>query len=144
MGNWLLYYSSSPSLNTKSCINGVLVVQDFCFWAVRAAGPVHKKSWAPILSNFWGQFSKCECTGTPPLTWFFGPGKNLVKGKPHYRSSILVLKPQNGEFEISKCSEPILCPRLCGTLSSSYSSLDLFCYDYQLTCFYLVRQSVYI
>ena len=42
------------------------------------------------------------------------------------------------------CSEPILCPRLCGTLSSSYSSLDPFCYDYQLTCLYLVRQSVYI
>ena len=41
-------------------------------------------------------------TGTPPLTRFFGPGKNRVKGKPRYRRSILVLKPQNGEFEISK------------------------------------------
>ena len=39
-------------------------------------------------------------TGTPPLTQFFGAGKNHVKGKPHYRRSILVLKPQNGEFEI--------------------------------------------
>jgi hypothetical protein len=37
-------------------------------------------------------------TGTPPLTRFFGPGKNRAKGKPRYRRSILVLKPQNGEF----------------------------------------------
>ena len=28
------------------------------------------------------------CTGTPPLTRFFGPGKNRVKGKPCYRRSI--------------------------------------------------------
>ena len=41
-------------------------------------------------------------TGTPPLTRFSGPGKNRVKGKPRYRRSILVLKPQNGEFERSK------------------------------------------
>ena len=32
-------------------------------------------------------------TGTPPLTRFFGPEKNRVKGKPCYRRSILVLKP---------------------------------------------------
>ena len=30
-----------PSLNTQSCIKGVLVVRDFCFWAGLAAGPVH-------------------------------------------------------------------------------------------------------
>ena len=41
-------------------------------------------------------------TGTPPLMRFFGPGKNRVKGKSRYRRSILVLKPQNGEFESSK------------------------------------------
>ena len=41
-------------------------------------------------------------TGTPPLTQFFWPRKNRVKGKPRYRRSILVLKPQNGEFESSK------------------------------------------
>ena len=41
-------------------------------------------------------------TGTPPFTQFFGPEKNRVKGKPRYRRSILVLKPQNGEFEKSK------------------------------------------
>ena len=43
-------------------------------------------------------------SGTPPLTLFFGPGKNRVKGKPHYRRSILVLKPQNEKFESSKFS----------------------------------------
>ena len=43
-----------------------------------------------------------ENTGTPPLTRFFWPGKNRVKGKPRYRRSILVLKPQNGEFSSSK------------------------------------------
>ena len=37
-------------------------------------------------------------TGTPPLTRFFGPGKNRVKGKPSYRRSILVLKPQTGNM----------------------------------------------
>ena len=45
-------------------------------------------------------------TGTPPLTRFFGPGKKRVKGKPRYRRSILVLKPQNGEFESSKSTFP--------------------------------------
>jgi hypothetical protein len=45
--------------------------------------------------------SKCY-TGTPPLTRFFGSGKNLVKGKLCYRRSILVLKHQNGEYESSK------------------------------------------
>ena len=36
-----------PSVNTQSCIKGLLVVQDFCFWAIWAAGPVlKKKSWA--------------------------------------------------------------------------------------------------
>ena len=34
-----------PSLNTQSCIKGLLGVRDFCFWAVWAAGPVQKKRW---------------------------------------------------------------------------------------------------
>ena len=34
---------SDPSLNTQSCIKKLLVVQDFWFWAVWVAGPVHKK-----------------------------------------------------------------------------------------------------
>ena len=38
-------------------------------------------------------------TGTPPLTRCLGPGKICVKGKPHYRRSILVLKTKNGEYE---------------------------------------------
>ena len=41
-------------------------------------------------------------TDSLSLTRFFGPGKNIVKGKPHYRRSILVLKPKNGEYESSK------------------------------------------
>ena len=32
-----------PSLNTQSCIKGLLLVRDFRFWAAWAAGPVHKK-----------------------------------------------------------------------------------------------------
>ena len=43
-----------------------------------------------------------QYTGTPPLTRFFGTQKYRVKGKPHYRRSIVVLKPQNGEYESSK------------------------------------------
>jgi hypothetical protein len=36
-----------PSLNTQFCIKGLLVVQDFCYWAVWAAGLVLKKKvWA--------------------------------------------------------------------------------------------------
>ena len=36
-----------PSLNTQSCIKGLLMVRDICFWAVWAAGPVLKKKvWA--------------------------------------------------------------------------------------------------
>ena len=42
-----------PSLNIQFCIEWLLVVWGFCFWAVlAAAGPVHKKSWGPIVSNF--------------------------------------------------------------------------------------------
>ena len=44
------------------------------------------------------------CTGTPPLMRFLGLEKNALKvnrviGKPRYRRSILVLKPQIGEYE---------------------------------------------
>ena len=42
------------------------------------------------------------CTGTPPLSRIFCPGKNRVKGKLRYRRSILVLKPKNGEYGSSK------------------------------------------
>ena len=46
----------------------------------------------------WAKCWICHTTGTPPLTRFFGSRKNRVKGKPHYRRCILVLKPQNGEY----------------------------------------------
>ena len=45
---------------------------------------------------------KLLSTGSPPLTWFFGPGKNHVKGIPGDRRSTLVLKPWNREYESSK------------------------------------------
>ena len=35
--------ANSPSLNTQSCIKGLLVVRDFGFWAVWAAGLELKK-----------------------------------------------------------------------------------------------------
>ena len=54
--NLALSTDISPSLDTQSYIKGLLVVQDFCFWAVWAAGPVLKKSWGPIMSNFGGRF----------------------------------------------------------------------------------------
>ena len=42
-------------------------------------------------------------TGTPPLTQFFWAWKKpCFEGKPHYRRSILVLKPKNGDYESSK------------------------------------------
>ena len=41
---------------------------------------------------------KKNTTGTPPLTRFFGPKENRVKGKPRYRRSDLVVKSKNGEF----------------------------------------------
>ena len=54
----------NPSLNTQSCIKGLLVVRDFGFWAVWTAGPVHKKKFRAdyeqllrmFFSFFRGQF----------------------------------------------------------------------------------------
>ena len=41
------YFNSISRLNTQFCIKGLLVVLDFCFWAVWAARPVLKKRvWA--------------------------------------------------------------------------------------------------
>ena len=42
--------AEEPSLNTQSCIKWLLVVWDFCFCSVCAAGPVHTK-------KFWGRLS---------------------------------------------------------------------------------------
>ena len=33
----------TPSMSTQFCIKGLLLVWDFCFWAVWAAGTIHKK-----------------------------------------------------------------------------------------------------
>ena len=52
-----------PSLNTQSCNRGLLGVQDFCSWAVWAAGPVQKKKlgadyeqlFSAVFSCFRGQ-----------------------------------------------------------------------------------------
>ena len=62
----LLYWSSvifskvhityHPSLNTQSCIKGPLVVRDFCFWALWAARPVHKKVGGQLWATFEGGF----------------------------------------------------------------------------------------
>ena len=70
-------------------------------------------------------------TGTPPLTRFFGPGKNRVKGKPRYRRSILVLKPQNGEFENSK-----------STFSLVFTSVKLQLQSLHLYLFHKVKRNL--
>ena len=45
-----------PSLNTQSCIRGLLVVRDFCFGPFRQPGLYRKKGSGPIMSNFLGWF----------------------------------------------------------------------------------------
>ena len=51
---------ANPSLNTQSCIKGLLVLWDLCFWAVWAAGPVHKKKlgadYEQLLRDFFHVF----------------------------------------------------------------------------------------
>ena len=54
---------TGPSLNTQSCIKGLLVVWDYFFWAVWAAGPVMKKKLGAnnkqlmraVFFMFWGE-----------------------------------------------------------------------------------------
>ena len=48
--------SCSFSLNTQSCIKRLLVVQDFCLWAVWAAGPVLKKNFEQLLTAVFSCF----------------------------------------------------------------------------------------
>ena len=64
-----------------------------------------------------------KSTGTPPLTRFFGPWKNRVKGELRYKRSILVLKPQNVEFEDSK-----------STFSLVFTSVKLHLHSLHLIC----------
>ena len=47
---------SRPSLNIQSCNKELLVVQEFCFWAIWAAWTKLKNDIGPIMSNFWGCF----------------------------------------------------------------------------------------
>ena len=54
--NKLQIVSVLPSLNTQSCIKGLLVVRDFCFWAIWAAGPVLKKKLVWLWATFEGGF----------------------------------------------------------------------------------------
>jgi hypothetical protein len=42
-------------INTHSCIKELLVVKDFCFWAIWAAGPVVKK-WVNHEQHFFFMF----------------------------------------------------------------------------------------
>jgi hypothetical protein len=61
---WILGFK--PSLNTQSCIKGLLVVRDFYFWAIWAARPLHKKKLGadyeqllrPFFSCFFGVLKK--------------------------------------------------------------------------------------
>ena len=44
-------FGLNPSINTQSCIKGLLVIRDFCLWDVWATGPVLKnKVGGPALS----------------------------------------------------------------------------------------------
>ena len=52
----LLILTSEPSLNIQFCIKGLLVVQDFCFWTVWAARPVHKKKLGADFEHLWRPF----------------------------------------------------------------------------------------
>ena len=40
---WEIFHSVEPSLNTQSCIKGLLVVWDFCFWGFEQPGQYIKK-----------------------------------------------------------------------------------------------------
>ena len=66
----LIYICLIPSLNTQSCINGFLVVWDFCFWAVWvAAGPLLKKNlgWLWVWGRFFHVFSGKTYTVFPHI-----------------------------------------------------------------------------
>ena len=79
-------------------------------------------------------------TGTPPLTRFCGPRKNCVKGKPHYRRSILVLKPKNGEYESSKSTFS----RISNFFSLIFSTIQFHCGPIiQIDCFHWKKDDIF-
>ena len=51
----------NPSLNNQFCIKGLVVVWDFCFWAVWAAGPVLKKNLGQLWATFEGGVFMFSC-----------------------------------------------------------------------------------
>ena len=76
-------HTQLPSLNTQSCIKGLLGVWDFCLWAVWVAGPVLKKKiWfdyeqplSSVSSFFQGQKMLFFLT---PKIWKNRPQKLLI------------------------------------------------------------------
>ena len=44
---WTLSRPPVYTLHSQSCIEGLLMIRDFCFWVDWAAGPVHKKKLEP-------------------------------------------------------------------------------------------------
>ena len=56
--NQLKILQINPSLNTQSCIRGLLVVRDFYFWAVKADGRIQKKGYV-LLGCFFHVF-RCK------------------------------------------------------------------------------------
>ena len=69
------------SLNTQSFIKVLLVVRDFCFWAVWAAGPVLKKK---LLADYeqllmFSGAKKMNVLNKGPQDWVFRLGTNVNK-----------------------------------------------------------------
>ena len=54
--HWASVVRGPPSLNTQSCIKGLLVVRDFRLWAVWAAGPALEKKLGQLWATFEGGF----------------------------------------------------------------------------------------
>ena len=57
--NKLQIVSVLPSLNTQSCIKGLLVVRDFSFGPFGQPGQYWKKHFGLIISNYWEWFFSC-------------------------------------------------------------------------------------
>ena len=96
---------NNPSLNTQSCNKGLLVVRDFCFWAVLAAGPMQKKKglgrlWATFEGGFFifsGAKNYFKIFFLPPKTWKNHPKKLLIIGPDPFFSVLARLpkRPKN-------------------------------------------------
>ena len=83
----------------------------------------------------------------------FGTQKNRVKGKPRYRRGILVLKPQNGDFQHSKSTFSLLFTsaelqlqslhlylyKVKRNLMQGILILDIFCYKFILVRYVILE-----